>query len=36
MTLEDRVRGLESLGFTPRQTRFIALVDASSLAAKSR
>jgi len=30
MTLEDRIRGLESLGFTPRQTRFIALVALHS------
>ena len=30
MTLEHRVRGLESLGFTPRQTRFIALVALHS------
>ena len=30
MTFEDRVRGLESLGLTPRQTRFIALVALHS------
>jgi hypothetical protein len=30
MTFEDRVCALESLGFTPRQTRFIALVALHS------
>ena len=30
MTFEDRVRALESLGLTPRQTRFIALVALHS------
>jgi len=30
MTLEDRVRALEALGFTARQTRFIALVALHS------
>jgi hypothetical protein len=30
MTFDDRVRALESLGFTPRQTRFIALVALHS------
>jgi hypothetical protein len=30
MTFEDRVRALEALGFTPRQTRFIALVALHS------